>query len=487
MCYSVVRRLCRPMCGVQVFVFAIVCFGLLSCSLVAAAQSIIHPGTTWKDTSGNVIEAHPSSIIKVGSTYYLIGSNHGSTSFSGINCYSSTDLVNWTFVADVFPPQPSGLFTTSAVIGRPKVLYNSANNNYVMWMHLDNSSYTLNEVAVAQSPTVCGTYTYYNAFQPLGLPSYDIGIYEDMSSTKNPKSAYLLTTYNGNGLRIELLNPGYRSVNSVVAKLPTLEGTSMTKVGSTYFLFGSHLTGWSSNDNQYSTATSLSGPWSAYQDFAPAGTNTFNSQDTWVLPVTGSSGTTYMYMGDRWDSSNVPSSLANSTYVWLPLTLSGTSASMAWYNGWNLNVSAGTWAPYNGTAPVTGSYKPLISENSGLCLSAVNGTEGTQLEQITCNGGALQNWKVGAEGSGYIATNQYTGMVVDDAKWSTSPGGVVDDWANTGGKNQQWIFRSNGQGYYNIINAYSGLCLDVTSASTASGAKIDQWTCNGGANQNWKQ
>jgi hypothetical protein len=41
------------------------------------------------------------------------------------------------------------------------------------------------------------------------------------------------------------------------------------------------------NDNIYSTATSLSGPWSSWQDFATSGTNTFSSQIADVISVNG--------------------------------------------------------------------------------------------------------------------------------------------------------------------------------------------------------
>jgi hypothetical protein len=45
-------------------------------------------------------------------------------------------------------------------------------------------------------------------------------------------------------------------------------------------------------------------------------------------------------MGDRWVSSN----LQASTYVWLPLSVSGTSVTMKNLVNWVPNVSAGTWS-----------------------------------------------------------------------------------------------------------------------------------------------
>ena len=41
------------------------------------------------------------------------------------------------------------------------------------------------------------------------------------------------------------------------------------------------------NDNIYCTATSLAGPWSAWADFATAGTNTFSSQTAAVVNING--------------------------------------------------------------------------------------------------------------------------------------------------------------------------------------------------------
>jgi hypothetical protein len=69
-----------------------------------------------------------------------------------------------------------------------------------------------------------------------------------------------------------------------------LRVTSLVGVSSSYFL-----TEWvkltspntAPNDNIYCTATSLSGPWSAWADFATAGTNTFSSQTAAVVSING--------------------------------------------------------------------------------------------------------------------------------------------------------------------------------------------------------
>jgi hypothetical protein len=101
-------------------------------------------------------------------------------------------------------------------------------------------------------------------------------------------------------------------------------------------MFASRLSGWDPNDNLYSTASSLSGPWSAWQLFAPQGSKTFNSQTTYILPVGRD---TAIYMGDRWIGKN----LMRSTYVWLPLHISGRKASLENHAHWSLDIGTGSW------------------------------------------------------------------------------------------------------------------------------------------------
>jgi hypothetical protein len=126
------------------------------------------------------------------------------------------------------------------------------------------------------------------------------------------------------------------------------ESPAILKHGRNYFMFSSHLTGWRSNDNIYSTASSLSGPWLAWKTFAPARSNTFNSQTSFILPVSNSLA---IYMGDRW----VEKDLSRSTYVWLPLRISGTQASLQNAEAWDSPV--GQSGPAGRTPDVTYSAK----------------------------------------------------------------------------------------------------------------------------------
>jgi hypothetical protein len=401
----------------------------------SAATSAFTPGTAWTDQNGNVLQMHGLGIIKVGSTWYGFGEDKTGESssdayFQDIPCYSSTDLGHWTYVGKALTEQSSGDLGPDRIVERPKVIYNSTTGEYVMYMHIDNSSYSQAEVGVATSPSVCGPYTYHGSFQPLGFQSRDIGLFQDSDGT-----AYLLSEDRVNGLRIEELSSDYLSVTSAVTVLPDYEAPAMMKIGSTYYVLGSHLTGWSTNDNVYATATSLSGPWSSFKTFAPAGTDTYNTQTANIIPVQGSSGTTYIYAGDRWTTSD----LGTSPLVWLPLTVHGTTVMMGWYNEWSLNVSAGPWSA-GASLPSAGTH---------------------------------------------VITNSNSGMALDVAGASTASGGLIIQWPADGGSNQDWSLDQVSGNVFTLVNENSGLCLDVPGSSITEGTQLDQWTCNGGANQEW--
>lgn len=149
-------------------------------------------------------------------------------------------------------------------------------------------------------------------------------------------------------------------------------------------MFASQLTGWDPNDNYYSTATSLSGPWSGWKKFADSGSNTYASQTTFVLPV----GDNFMYMGDRWVSSN----LMRSTYIWLPLTISGTTATLKNAVNWILDPSTGASSP-----------GPSESQVEGESGTFSNGAKSQSCG--SCSGGKSAGYIGGSSGGAVVLAN----------------------------------------------------------------------------------
>lgn len=299
----------------------------------SASSVTIQPGAVWNDTQGNVIQAHGEGILQVEGTYYWMGEDKTAGSpFQNIKCYASTDLKNWTFVNNVLTRQPSGDLGPNRIIERPHVIYNSRTSQYVMYMHVDSSNYTDRKAGVATSSSVCGSYSYQGSVKPLGHDSLDDTLFQDGTS------GYFISEDRTNTkLQIYKLADDYLTISSLLTSLPQYESPAVVKVGGTYYIFGSHLTGWSTNDNQYSTATSMAGPWSAWKSFAPSGTNTCNSQVTFILPVVGSTTTTYMFLGDRWN----PNNLTDSRYIWQPLNINGTVVSMTCATSWKMDATTG--------------------------------------------------------------------------------------------------------------------------------------------------
>ncbi|KAI0121908.1 glycosyl hydrolase [Daldinia grandis] len=229
-------------------------------------------------------------------------------------------------------------------------------------MHIDSSNYGEAKVGVATGDSVCGKYTYVKSYQPLNHQSRDMGLFVDDDGT-----GYLLTEDRQNGLRILKLSDDYLSVaGSTYLWSDSIEAPALLKLNGRYYMFGSKLTGWDPNDNVYSTSTSLSSGWSGWKTFADSGSKTYTSQTNYVLPV-GSNAA--IYFGDRWVSKN----LMASTYVWLPLTISGTTVTMG---------NAESWVPdLSSTSSSASKAKPSETAYEGEAA-----VYGGKARDVSCNG-----------------------------------------------------------------------------------------------------
>ncbi len=534
----------------SILAIALTLFAQSTAPTWAATTPAIYSGGVWKDTQGNVIQAHGHGILKVGSTYYWFGEDKtNGPLFQNIKCYSSTDLVNWTFVNNVLTQQASGDLGPNRIVERPHVIYNSSTAKYVMWMHIDSTGYSDRRAGTASSSTVCGNYTYHGSVKPLSHDSLDDTLFQDGAT------GYFISEDRTNTkLQIYQLSADYLTISSLVATLPQYESPAVVKVGNTYFLFGSHLTGWNTNDNQYTTATSMAGPWSAWQSFAQGTSNTYNSQTTNILPIQGSSTTTYMWMGDRWDASATPLSLANSRYIWLPLNINGTTVTMNWVGGWTANLTTGAWSPVSGTSYEAESAANTLSGaarvqactggSGGQCVGYIgNGASNTlrfnnlnvatagsydviiyyssgdaapRLADISANGGAATTYNFVKSGGvtslkGTFSFNAGNNTLLFANSTAYAPdidrliivgagSGPTPTSTNTptrtptgtpGGPTATPTRTPTPGGfpvpgtYYRIINRNSGKVADVSGGSTADGGDIVQFTSNGQTNQQW--
>lgn len=154
------------------------------CLFVLMAQNtVISPGYPLPtDTSGKNIHAHGGGILKVGTLYHWYGTSIKTQPgwlSEGITLYTSTDLGTWTdhgvvfhntSIVDVWQPGPYR-------IERPKVVFCAHTQKYVMYFHLDTSSFSMGAVGVAQSANPKGPFEWVHGFQPDGQRSLDMGLY----------------------------------------------------------------------------------------------------------------------------------------------------------------------------------------------------------------------------------------------------------------------------------------------------------------------
>ncbi|MFF5574337.1 RICIN domain-containing protein [Streptomyces luteogriseus] len=451
-------------------------FGALATAGPAqAAPQKITNGTQFTDTSGSPVHAHGGGILKAGSYYYWFGEHRNAdNTFRYVDAYRSTDLKNWEFRNHVLT-EASDPELATANIERPKVMYNASTGKFVMWMHKENGTdYSEARAAVAVSDTVDGDYTWKGSFRPLGQHmSRDITVFTDTDG-----AGYMISAARENyDLQIYRLTADYTGIASLVANPwpgGHREAPALFKRGGVYFMLTSGATGWNPNQQQYATATSIAGPWTAMRNIGDA--TAYGSQTAFVLPVQGTSGTSYLYLGDRWGNS-FGGTVNDSRYVWLPLTFSNaTTMSMAWSPEVTIDAAAGT---VTGTAA---TYNTLIARHSSKCADVTSQSlwAGAQIKQYDCNGGANQKYWFKSVGSGYYQLMvRNSGLCVQE-----NASTVTQENCAASATNQQWSLTTTGS-YVKVTSRASGECLDVNGASTANGAALITYTCNAGTNQQW--
>lgn len=306
------------------------------CAAASAAPELISPGGRWSDDRGLHVQAHGGGIIKLEDTYYWFGEDRTETNAPDhryVACYSSKDLVHWTFRHQVVATTDPDNLGEGWILERPKVYYNATTKKFVMYAHIDDARYKVASVAIFICDTVDGDYKFLKRFRPLDHESRDIGQFIDDDGT-----AYLIFEDRPNGFHIAKLSADYLTVEKEMCLIPQhMEGGAVFHLNGLYYVIGSHLTGWNPNPNLYATATSLEGPWSEFKDIAPPEVDTYASQSTMTLKVEGSQATNVIFMGDIWN----PQAQWNSRYLWMPLQIDGANIKLPPPENWTLDVNTG--------------------------------------------------------------------------------------------------------------------------------------------------
>ena len=311
----------------------------------------IVPGAQWKDTGGNIINAHGGGILLHEGTYYWYGEYKGDSTYrlervttwecwradaGGISCYSSADLVTWKFEGLALPSTPEDTASElhpSQVIERPKVIYNDRTGKFIMWMHIESPDYEKAHAGVAVSSSPTGPFTYLGSFKPNGQDSRDQTLFKD----DDGRAYHICSSEWNKTLYISLLNDDYTIPSGIFRRNfsgESREAPAIFKHNGNYYMITSGCTGWDPNMALVAVADSMLGTWTMIGNpcKGPEAKITFRSQSTFVLPVTGK-GIHFIALFDRWNKTN----LADSRYVWLPLVFDDGRPVIEWRDHWKLS------------------------------------------------------------------------------------------------------------------------------------------------------
>ena len=338
----------------------------------------------YLDNNGNVIQAHGGQIQKWGDTYYWYGEDKSNDYAPvGVHLYTSQDLYNWTdkgvvlktmdnmeqfdtdpyfnsLYGDLNDEERKEVFThidaNTAVVERPKVIYNESTGKYVMWFHADGPlrdgaggdahSYWKAEAAVAVADSPEGPFTLLGSYRLHTREGYtgnqgmarDMNLFVDEgvdSNNDGVDDAYIIYSSEENQtMYISRLNADYTYLD--VPQGEAVEGEDFTanfvgvsreapamfKYNGKYYLMTSGCTGWNPNPAQYAMADSPLGPWTVMGNpcVDDGADTTYKTQSTCIVPIDPENGK-FLYMGDRWyPPYNLP--VSDSRYVWLPIDFS---------------------------------------------------------------------------------------------------------------------------------------------------------------------
>ena len=298
-------------------------------------------GMRWYDTANNEIHAHGGFMLEFGDYYYWYGEDRTNTNF--VSCYRTKDFKAWEFRNHIFTADSAvekindtndlslkraeesfdesverlGLTRYDAdgnIIAnfeRPKVVYNSKTQKFVMWMHYENGhDYDDARCAIATCDTPDGDFVYHGSFRPLGNESRDCTLHEFDGKM------YFVAACNANlDLIAYELSDDYLSITGktfVMFPGKKREAPAFFNKNGKVYLLTSGCTGWRPNQCKFSKADNMN----AWQELKEIGDEiTYHSQPAFVFHSKRED--KYYYFGDRWGNSS--SEYFNATYVVLEI------------------------------------------------------------------------------------------------------------------------------------------------------------------------
>lgn len=264
--------------------------------------------------------------------------------FEAVTCYSSIDLVNWTFEANVFTKEEAFKTVPKTWVGRLGVAYIKELNKYALFVQHGNQVL----ITVADSPT--GSFKWHQRIsmkEMIGTSNTgDQTVFTDEDSGKS----YLIYSYGSGRNKIYVSEIGVKDgmVNLLdctkVFQGESREGNCMFKYKGRYYMAASNIYGWDASYAYYLVADDIRGPYTptnnmqvmkgSENDYAHV------TQTGFFFNIKGTKQETVVYCGDRW------ANFAGNGFgynQWFPLSFNGAEPYFNSLSSWNINAKTGEW------------------------------------------------------------------------------------------------------------------------------------------------
>lgn len=267
---------------------------------------------------------------------------HTNTTFESVTCYSSTDLVNWKFEADVLSKEEVNREGVTW-LGRLGVVYVEQLNTYaIVVQHGGKVMF-----AVSDSPT--GQFKWHQEISMMDMiGTSNTG--DQTVFTDDDGKSYLVYSYGRGRNKIYVSEIGVKEdkVNLLdctqVFKGEGREGNCMFKYKGRYYMAASNLYGWDASLVYYLVADDVRGPYLPANNMlvmdGAAADYGHVTQTGFFYTLKGSEMETVIYCGDRW-ANFAGNGLGYNQ--WFPLSFDGKVPYFNSLSSWKLNTSTGSW------------------------------------------------------------------------------------------------------------------------------------------------
>ena len=381
--------------------------GICLSDVVKAQTTVIKNDVFWNTKEGLPINSQGGGIFRFADPatgvkkYYWYGVHYreadlyrkdpsvtlnSGTNFESVTCYSSTDLVNWTFEADVLSKEEVNK-SRKTWVGRLGVAYIKELDKYAMIVQ--HGAKVL--FAISDSPT--GQFEWHQEISMLDMIGTTNTGDQTVFTDDNGKS-YLIYSYGRGRNKIYVSEIGVKEgkVNLLdckqIFKGAGREGNCMFKYKGRYYMAASNLYGWDASLVYYLVADDIRGPYlpagdmlvmnGAAEDFGHV------TQTGFFYTLKGSQEETVIYCGDRW-ANFAGNGLGYNQ--WVPLSFDGKAPHFNSMSSWELDVNTGSWKVAgdnnyvkNGSFEADRKYipsriKPVQTQLTGWATTVILGNE----------------------------------------------------------------------------------------------------------------